>query len=515
MPVAHQSRSVAPAQLWRGSLLQSCAEALGLACTVFLLEESMNSVGFFSDQGQAIWWPTNGLALALMLRSDRSRWFTVLIGVLLGSWIGGVRHGWPVSSRIINAIANSVGPMLGAIALPHFKRLEDWLQEPRLVFRYVLFALLLAPALSASIYASNAHLFLRDFHFWTVLQTRGDSDMLGYALFTPLVLVFSSKETYRRVNAREIPTLLLLLGLVAGATYFVFWQTAYDFSFVLISVVLLVTLRLGFGASVVAVNVLAVLATTATMHSHGPLTLGSGAVESHRILLLQAFLALTMVTVFYVSVMQIERKVFQERLQLAYEEMEKRATTDALTGVPNRRLFEETLKSEWARALRSGDSLALLMMDVDHFKSYNDRFGHPAGDACLRRIAQAILALEHRSTDVLARYGGEEFTFLLPGANVEGAARIAEILRTRIENMHHDPKNENDCAVSISIGCSALTPAPGLLPEQLVAASDEALYRAKRNGRNRVEIAATQPALIQADADARLQSPSHEASRRL
>ena len=200
--------------------------------------------------------------------------------------------------------------------------------------------------------------------------------------------------------------------------------------------------------------------------------------------------------------MQIERKVFQERLQLAYEEMERRATTDALTGVPNRRLFEETLKSEWARALRSGESLALLMMDVDHFKSYNDRFGHPAGDACLRRIAQAILALEHRSTDVLARYGGEEFTFLLPGANVEGAARIAEILRARIENMHNDPKNENDCAVSISIGCSALTPAPGLLPEQLVATSDEALYRAKRNGRNRVEIAATQSELIQADADA-------------
>jgi diguanylate cyclase (GGDEF)-like protein len=489
MTETQQTRGLVPTLFWRVSLLQSCTEALGLACAVFLMEESMNYVGFFSEQGQAIWWPTNGLALALMVRLERSRWFAILAGILLGSWIGGIRHGWPVSSRIVNAVANSVGPLLAALALPHFKRLEDWLQEPRLALRYVLFALLLAPAVSATIYALTAHIFLPDAHFWTVLQTRDDSDMLGYALFTPLILVFSSKETYRRADATGIPMLVLLLGLVAGATYFVFWQTAYDFSFILISVVLLVTLRLGFAASVVAVNLLAVLATVATMHGHGPLTLGSGAIQAHRILLLQAFLALTMVTVFYVSVMQIERKVFQERLQLAYEEMEQRATTDALTGVPNRRLFEETLKKEWSRAIRSGDSIALLMLDVDHFKSYNDRFGHPAGDACLRRIAQTILALDHRSTDLLARYGGEEFAYLLPGARVEDAARIGEIIRLRIERMHEAKENASDCAVSISIGCSALKPAVGLVPEGLVSASDEALYRAKRNGRNRVEFA--------------------------
>lgn len=489
MTATQQSRSLAPALLWRGSLLQSCAESLGLACAVFLMEESMNYVGFFSEQGQAIWWPTNGLALALMVRLERSRWFTILAGVLLGSWIGGIRHGWPVSSRIVNAVANSIGPLLAAFALPHFKRLEDWLQEPRLVFRYVLFALLLAPALSATLYASAAHLFLSDVHFWTVLQTRGDSDMLGYALFTPLILVFSGKETYRKANASAVPMMVLLLGLVTGATYFVFSQTAYDFSFVLISVVLLVTLRLGFAASVVAVNLLAVLATVATMHGHGPLMLGSGAIQAHRILLLQAFLALTMVTVFYVSVMQIERNVFHERLRFAYEEMERQATTDALTGVANRRLFEETLKKEWSRALRNGDSIALLMLDVDHFKSYNDRFGHLAGDACLRRIAQTILGIDHRSTDLLARYGGEEFAFLFPAANVEDAARIGEIIRLRIQRMREEPENAGDHAVSISIGCAAVKPAPAILSEMLVSASDKALYMAKRNGRNRVEVA--------------------------
>ncbi len=455
----------------------------------------MNYIGFFSDQGQAIWWPTNGLALALMVRSDRSRWATILVGILLGSWVSAIHYGWPISSRIVNFIANSVGPMLGALVLPRFRRLEDWLQEPHLVFRYVAFVLLLAPVLSATIYATNTHFFLPGLNFWTVLQTRADSDMLGYALFTPFVLVLTSRETYQRVKPAEIPLLAVLLALVGGTTYLVFWQTAYALTFVLISVALLVTLRLGFTASVLAVNLLAVLATVATMHGHGPFMLGQGVMLAHRILLLQAFLALTMVTVFSVSVMQIERKVFQERLQLAYEEMERRATTDVLTGVANRRLFDETLKSEWSRALRRGDSLALLMLDVDHFKLYNDRFGHPAGDACLHRIAQTILAIGHRSSDLLARYGGEEFSFLLPTTKLEDAARIAENIRLRIERMHKDPENAGDHPISISVGCAALTPTLDLTPELLIAAADQALYQAKRNGRNRIEVTETRSML--------------------
>jgi diguanylate cyclase (GGDEF)-like protein len=489
MVAVQQSRRLAPALLWRGSVVDFCAEGLALACCVFFIEESINYVGFFSDQGQAIWWPTNGLVLALMLRLDRSHWFTILIGAMLGSWVGGVRHGWPVVSHIINAIANSLGPLIAALLLPQFKRLEEWLQEPHLVFRYAIFALVLAPVLSATIFATNVHLFLPGLDFWTVLQTRADSDMLGYALFTPLVLVLSSKETYRRLNLAEISTLALLLGLMIGTTYIVFWQRSYPLCFVLISVVLVVTLRLGFIPSVIAVNLLAILATVATMHGHGPLTFGAGVMMANRILLLQGFLASTMLTVFSVSVMQVERRVFQQRLQLAYEEMEKRATTDALTGVANRRLFEESLKLEWARALRTGDSIALLMLDVDHFKFYNDRFGHPAGDACLRRIAQAIVALEHRSTDLLARYGGEEFAYLLPGARQQDAARIAEAIRARIERIHLDPDQTCDHPVSISIGCAAVTPAIGIVPQLLIGASDEALYQAKRNGRNRVEVA--------------------------
>ncbi|WP_263350639.1 sensor domain-containing diguanylate cyclase [Acidicapsa acidisoli] len=483
------SRNFARALSSHGSLLRSLTEGLALACLVFLLEYAMDYVGFFNSHGQAIWWPTNGLALALLIRSDRSRWPAILAGVLMGSWAGTLIHGYPISSWIVNATANSVGPLFGALMLPRFEKLENWLQQPHLVIRFVAFALLLAPALSATIYASNVHRFMPGLDYWTVLQTRGDSDMLGYAMFAPLVLVLSSRETYRLASISDLAMPVFLLGVVAGTTYCVFWQFSYSLTFVLVSVILLVSLRLGFAASVIAVNLLAVLATTATMHGHGPLTMGTGDVLEHRILLLQGFLSLTMVTAFSVSVIQIEREVFQQKLLLAYKEMETLATTDALTGLANRRLFEESLKADWARALRSGDSLALLMIDVDHFKSYNDRFGHPAGDICLHAIAQSIVTMAHRSTDLLARYGGEEFLFLLPTATLEDAARLAETIRLRIESLHEHTEKTIHCPVTVSVGCAAMTPAPGLAPNSLIAASDEALYRAKRNGRNRVELA--------------------------
>jgi len=187
--------------------------------------------------------------------------------------------------------------------------------------------------------------------------------------------------------------------------------------------------------------------------------------------------------------MQIEREAFQAKLKLAYDEMEALATIDALTGVGNRRLFDDFLETEWARLLRSGESIAVLMMDVDHFKRYNDDFGHLAGDTCLRAVAQAISRTAHRSTDLLARYGGEEFVFLLPSTTLEGAIYIAQSIRPAVENLYLHPEAKLRRKVTVSIGCAAMIPAADLTPAMLIGASDEALYRAKMNGRNCVDYA--------------------------
>jgi len=492
MRLADSSRSFGRTLLWRGSLLRSVVAVLGLTCVVFLIEEAMHYIGFFNNDWQAIWWPTNGLALALMVRTDRQRWPIILAGTLLGSLVGEIFHGTAWRSEIVNGIANAVGPVVGALALPRLRKLDDWLQEPHLVSRFVAFALVLGPGLSATIFATYLKLWKHGVDFSTVFQLRADSDMLGYAIFAPLVLVLISGEQFRRMKASGVVVAVVLLGTVAATTWIVFSQSLYELAFVLISVTLLVSMRLGFSASVLAVNLLAVLATIETMHGHGPLTLGNGAIEAHRIFLLQAFLTLTMVTVFSVSVMQIERIAYQHKLQAAYREMEKQATTDALTGIGNRRRFEDALEAEWARALRTSDPVAVLMIDVDHFKSYNDGFGHPAGDVCLRTVATAILEIEHRSSDLLARYGGEEFVLMLPATSLDGAAQIAEAIRLRIEGLFGQSGNLIFRKITVSIGCASAAPGPSLESHHLVSAADEALYRAKQNGRNRLELAKSQ-----------------------
>lgn len=159
---------------------------------------------------------------------------------------------------------------------------------------------------------------------------------------------------------------------------------------------------------------------------------------------------------------------------------------DGLTGVANRRCFDERLETEWRRAARNGSPLALLMLDVDHFKRFNDRYGHQAGDDCLRRVACAIKGGLLRPGDLVARYGGEEFACILPGTDFEGAlavgAGIEHIVRgLQIEHAGSDVAG----AVTVSVGVAASLPDGDADPARLLALADAQLYRAKHSGRGR------------------------------
>lgn len=474
------------------ALLGALGTMLAIACFVLLLEETMNRTGFF-NQGQTIWWPTNGLALALMIRNDRRRWPAIVAGALLGSLVGSVYHGYPMSMNAVEMVANSAGPLLGAAMLPRCREMREWLQEPHLVLKFIAFPMILAPVVSASFFAFCFQFLEAGFHFWPSLGRRAVSDMLGYAMFTPLVLVLSMRESYRLPSKRTLLVNTLLLALVIGATMTVFFQSRYPLIFILASVTVLAGLRLSFMGSVIGINMLAAIATTATMHGGGPLTLGGGAQMEQRVLLLQSFLALSMVTVFSVAVIQIGREVAQTKLNLAYLEMEKLATVDPLTGLANRRLFEETIHAEWTRACRSGDSLAVLMIDADKFKAYNDCFGHLAGDDCLREIAHAVTNIRHRSTDLFARFGGEEFVVLLPMTNIGAAAEFAAMVRSTVEGLYGQKlRCPLPGKITVSIGCAAMIPDAESAPAILIGEADMALYRAKENGRNRVEASSLQ-----------------------
>ncbi|MDD5391909.1 MAG: GGDEF domain-containing protein [Thiothrix sp.] len=185
-------------------------------------------------------------------------------------------------------------------------------------------------------------------------------------------------------------------------------------------------------------------------------------------------------------------------LHAAKLQMQEQAHTDPVTQIPNRRFFDSIFKTEWRRAGREGKNISLLMIDVDHFKRYNDRHGHHAGDQCLQIIAQCIKAVARRASDVVARHGGEEFVILLPDTSLEDAAKLAERLRKSVEEQripHSDGAIPR--IVTVSVGVSCCTPSTphdnatnedtGLVyPAMLLNAADRALYRAKRNGRNQI-----------------------------
>ena len=167
--------------------------------------------------------------------------------------------------------------------------------------------------------------------------------------------------------------------------------------------------------------------------------------------------------------------------------LESMAHIDSLTNIPNRRRFNETLDVEWRRCLRAKLPLSLLMIDVDHFKTYNDHFGHGAGDICLTTIASTLAAELVRPGDMVTRYGGEEFAVILPETDMEGALQTAERLRTAVivRDFSKAVDGENR-SVTVSIGCATILPQDDLDPIKLIDAADKKLYQAKAAGRNRV-----------------------------
>jgi diguanylate cyclase (GGDEF)-like protein len=169
------------------------------------------------------------------------------------------------------------------------------------------------------------------------------------------------------------------------------------------------------------------------------------------------------------------------------EELRRTSQRDALTGLANRRTFEERLQTEWSRAARASRPLSLIMVDIDHFKEFNDLHGHVQGDECLRRVAEVIESTFRRSGELTSRWGGEEFAIVLAEVDRRDAIALAERLRKAVEDAAI-PRRGRSSRVTVSVGVASLLPSPGGHPLHLVSLADEAMYRSKRQGRNRVTV---------------------------
>jgi two-component system chemotaxis family response regulator WspR len=195
-------------------------------------------------------------------------------------------------------------------------------------------------------------------------------------------------------------------------------------------------------------------------------------------------------------IMQVERdaaftalRQMQFQLQQTNDELQRLSSLDSLTGISNRRIFDEKLASEWTRAAREQIPLTIMLVDVDYFKLYNDYYGHQNGDVALRQVAQGLKTVVNRPADIVARYGGEEFGIILPNTDQAGGDAVAKSFCQSISRIgiEHSKSSVSD-TLTISVGACTITPSAEHTLEMLLAEADKALYAAKANGRNTVVI---------------------------
>jgi two-component system cell cycle response regulator len=184
-----------------------------------------------------------------------------------------------------------------------------------------------------------------------------------------------------------------------------------------------------------------------------------------------------------------QQKLEQQKLEEVNEMLQQLSSIDGLTSIANRRYFDDRLEREWRRAIRKQMTLSLIMIDIDYFKAFNDTYGHLSGDECIKNVAQVLNTSINRAGDLAARFGGEEFIVLLPDTELEGAIRIASIIRSTVEGLQikHAGSSINSF-VTVSLGVASIKPTTEGLAKDLINAADQALYQAKEKGRNRVSV---------------------------
>jgi diguanylate cyclase (GGDEF)-like protein len=379
--------------------------------------------------------------------------------------------------------------LVSALLLPPFVSLERWLRTPR-IFIHFATALIVGPGMSGLMAAALFHYakgqpFLLAFNNWAT------ADALGMAATMPLVLSLRSPQL-RALFARDaLPKTLGVLALACAGTALVFATGRYPLLFLMFPLLLLVDSVLSFAGSAIAVVGMLFISVYFTSKSLGPFGAWPADLEVPRDLAMQMFFGFQLLALFPASLMFMERRRMTAELNDTNARLTLLASLDGLTGIANRRSFDERFASEWNRAVRHRKPIAVAMIDLDYFKQFNDLYGHLAGDRCLCAVAAALARQVQRPEDLVARFGGEEFALLMPHTSADGAAKVLERIRAGIHELAIEHLGNSWKQVTVSIGYSALTPTSNDGQSRLLQLADAALYQAKSGGRNRVETIAS------------------------
>jgi diguanylate cyclase (GGDEF)-like protein len=482
---SHLSQIVYAAE-WQSNRQQwvrGAKTALAYSLIYAIADVALNTFAF-SDAWTIIW-PLNGVTVALLLMRPRFQWLWMLLGIEIGTGIGEWLDGNLIQMEICQRLCSLTEVVVSANLLPPFITLERWLRTPRIFLRFAA-ALVLGPGIAGLMAAALFHYtqgqsYLLAFNNWAT------ADALGIAATMPLALSLRSAQMRKLFQRAALPRTMGVLILALAGAELIFSVNRYPLTFLLYPLLLLTDSMLAFAGSSIAVVGVLFICVYFTNNSLGPFGVWPADLTVPRDLALQMYIGFHLLALFPASIMFMERRRMAEELRNTNARLTVLASLDGLTGIANRRSFDERFAQEWSRAVRHRKPIALGMIDLDNFKQFNDLYGHLAGDRCLCAVADALRQQVHRPEDLVARFGGEEFALLLPNTSAEGALTVVERIRAAVLDLGIEHLGNSWNSVTVSIGFSALTPTTGDGQSRLIQLADAALYQAKSRGRNRVE----------------------------
>jgi diguanylate cyclase (GGDEF)-like protein len=440
-------------------------------------------------------WPGNGVLLGILLTSRRSLWPAYLACGVIANVVAVCLIGIPANFIIRLPLINLLELSLALVLLSRFIGENCDLSQPRTLAWVSVIAAVLAPMVSTLLNVVLYPFFITTHGFITPHGVTAGfvlglffAHALGIITVIPVVLALRNPH-YARFTKR--PRLLLSASVAAlflATTVLVFAQSRYNMLFLVYPPLVFIVCLFGLSGGAAALFCTTFIAIGFTLHGSGPLILEFPVSEAHRILMVQFFVSVAAILVLLLSAILAERDRAALQLERSKEQLAELARTDPLTGLANRRQLDETLERECRRANRSLAALSLLLLDVDHFKTFNDQYGHQAGDECLRAVSDVVKTFGGRPGDVAARYGGEELVVLLVSAPDDTASLQAEALRQAVQDLRLPHAGNEACGVvTVSIGVATAHPQnEPATPKMLIERADEMLYEAKRQGRNRV-----------------------------
>jgi diguanylate cyclase (GGDEF)-like protein len=442
------------------------------------------------SEGVATIWLSNGLIFGLLITQPKRRWLAYFLAGLCADTLADMFYGDPFRLAFGVSLANSIEVISSSLLLTLWFDSPLDLSKRKSLIGFLLVSVLGAAAVTSAFGAGWTLLLVPGPPWWQMFRTWYLGDMLGMAVLAPLVIMAQRPAFFSMFERKHLLHTLVVLTYSMLVTALVLMDSSDPLIFFMFPTFLLVAFRLGLPGTVVNIFLFTLMTIGFTIKGHGPLMLIAGEhMLLHRIVIAQVFAGVAIFTMFPVAALLEEKEALKNSLAVSEARYRHLAYVDELTGLPNRRAFNLQLEKAWADATTDGKDLALLILDDDLFKQYNDTVGHLGGDACLRSIAQVTASTVETANGFAARIGGEEFAVILPNTTQLHAREVAEEIRLRVEDLALAHPSNPGGVQTVSLGVAVRAPmsrqAP-IAPMDLMKLADEALYSAKIAGRNQV-----------------------------